>query len=109
MESGVVRTLPAGRHLAIDERGVAMRATWHLDRGFLNLSLWRDDRCSETFHLAPAQAAELVSFVVGGLAEAATVAPPLHAVPPTPKVRLEDRVRRAVASGLERLAATVRR
>jgi hypothetical protein len=65
-----VRQLPVGRILAVDERGIGMRATWHLERGFINLSLWRDDRCVETFHLTPSDAAQLVSFLVTGMAQA---------------------------------------
>jgi hypothetical protein len=72
VESGVVRELPVGRHLAIDERGIGLRATWRLDRGFVNLSLWREDRCVETFHLTPDDAAELVAFLVHGLADASS-------------------------------------
>ena len=66
--------LPVGRHLAVDERGVGLRATWRLDQGLINLSLWRDGRCVETFHLTPAAAAELVGFLAKGLADATTVA-----------------------------------
>jgi hypothetical protein len=66
-----VRRLPVGRILAVDERGIGMRATWHLDHGFLNLSLWRDDVCVETFHLTPGEAARLASFIADGLFEAA--------------------------------------
>src|SRR3954451_22688635 len=69
-----VRHLPVGRILAIDERGIGMRCTWHLERGFINLSLWRDDTCVETFHLTPADAANLVSFLASGLADATAVA-----------------------------------
>lgn len=109
MESGVVRQLPVGRHLALDEREVALRATWHLDQGFLNLSLWRADRCTETFHLAPEQAADLVSFVVGGLAEAATVPPTSRPVPPSaPRAPFAARARRRIAASLDGLAAAIR-
>ena len=73
MESGAVHQLPTGRHLAIDERGIGLRLTWRLDHGFVNLSLWRQDRCVETFHLDPQAAADLVSFLVHGLAEASEV------------------------------------
>ena len=71
---GAVRHLPVGRLLAMDERGVGLRATWHLDRGFLNVSLWRDDTCVETFHLSPADAARLVGFIAEGLADASGAA-----------------------------------
>jgi hypothetical protein len=71
-----VRHLPVGRILAMDERGIGLRCTWHLDRGFLNLSLWREDTCVETFHLSPTDAGNLVAFLTAGLAEVteATVA-----------------------------------
>lgn len=65
------------RHLAIDERGIGLRATWHFEQGIVNLSLWRDDRCVETFHLSPSETAGLVSFLVGGLADAVPE-PPRH-------------------------------
>ncbi len=66
--------LPVGRHLAVDERGIGLRATWRLDRGFVNLSLWRGNACVETFHMTPAAAAELIAFLAGGLADATAVA-----------------------------------
>ena len=96
-----VRHLPVGRILAIDDRGTGLRATWHLDRGFINLSLWRGDRCSETFHLTPADAAKLVSFLVTGMAEAAEVASTPTAPPESMPSRW-TRLRRAIG---ERLTA----
>lgn len=66
-----MRQLPVGRTLLLDERGSGLRATWHHDRGIANLSVWRGDRCVETFHLSVHDAAELVGFLVAGLAEAA--------------------------------------
>ncbi len=62
--------LPVGRELFVDERGVGLRATWHLDHGFVNVSIWRDDVCTETFHLSVTDAARLVGFLADGLAEA---------------------------------------
>jgi hypothetical protein len=119
MEQGVVRELPTGRLLSVDERGVGLRLTWRLDHGFLNLSLWRDDRCVETFHLRPDEAARLVSFLVHGLADAtaSSVAarPPLVALAPaapTARARLLAGARRLqdrVAAGLDRAAAALRR
>ena len=103
METGAVHELPHGRHFALDERGVALRATWRLDRGFVNLSLWRDDTCVETFHLTPTEASRLVTFLVSGMADAATSAslagPALAAVPtPLPRrVPLRERVAGEVA------------
>lgn len=71
METGAVYQLPVHRrHLAIDERGIGLRATWHFELGLVNLSLWRDDRCVETFHMTPAEAGRLVGFLASGLADA---------------------------------------
>ena len=71
MDTGAAHQVPVRRrHLAVDERGIGLRATWHLERGFVNLSFWRHDRCVETFHLTPAEAARLVDFLVSGLAGA---------------------------------------
>jgi hypothetical protein len=89
VQTGAVHQLPVpDRHLAVDERGIGLRATWYLDRGFVNLSLWRDDRCVETFHLTPAEAGRLVNFLVSGLVDA-TAAPagPAPASAPAPAVR----------------------
>jgi len=69
---GEVRQLPVGRALFVDERGLGLRATWHPERGIVNLSVWRDDRCVETFRLSLADAGRLATFLVAGLAEAAT-------------------------------------
>lgn len=71
---GELRQLPGGRALFVDERGMGLRATWHPERGIVNLSLWRDDRCVETFWLSVADAGRLASFLVTGLAEAAEAA-----------------------------------
>lgn len=54
--------------MALDERGIGLRATWHPARGFINVSLWRDDRCVETFHLSPHASSDLTAFVVRTLA-----------------------------------------
>ncbi len=75
---GLVRELPVGRHLAVDDRGVGLRATWRLHHGFINLSLWRGDICVETFHLTPADAADLIAFLSKGLADATSVATAAH-------------------------------
>ena len=54
----------------VDDQGHGLRATWHLDRGMVNLSVWRDNRCSDTFHLSVGDAARLAGFLVEGLGEA---------------------------------------
>jgi hypothetical protein len=71
---GEVRQLPVGRALFVDERGVGLRATWHPERGIVNVSVWRENRCTETFWLSLADAGRLASFLVTGLADAATAA-----------------------------------
>jgi len=48
------------------------------------LSLWRDDRCVETFHLTPVEAGRLVRFLVSGLAEAVPEPRALRSVAPLP-------------------------
>ncbi len=71
---GEVRQLPVGRALFVDERGLGLRATWHPERGIVNLSVWREDRCVETFWLSLADAGRLASFLVTGLTDVATQA-----------------------------------
>ena len=112
-------SLPVRRHFDIDERGVGLRATWRLSHGFVNISLWRVDQCTETFHLTPAQAVRLVSFLVEGLGDAAgaaTVPAPLAAVAaPAPARRTAadaahealDRTRTSVATALAGIARRV--
>ncbi|MFO7279867.1 MAG: hypothetical protein C0P77_005620 [Thermoanaerobacterales bacterium] len=84
----------------------------------MNVSLWRGSWCAETFHLSPAGAAELVSFLVPSFAASVPQpqgeAPRLRAVPPSrgrparPRPPLADRLRARVADALERTAAAVR-
>jgi hypothetical protein len=66
-----VHELPTGRALFVDERGRGLRITWHPEAGMVNLSMWRDDRCVETFRLSLAEVPALVGFLVDGLGEAA--------------------------------------
>jgi hypothetical protein len=101
---------PVGSTWLVDERGILLKATWRLDHGFINVSLWRDDRCVETFHLAPTEAASLVGFLVSGLAEVATVhaaAPVISLVPDPPATRPRRRDR--AAAWLHRAADRVSR
>ena len=118
VDPGAAGTLPARRHFDIDDRGVGLRATWWLSHGFVNISLWRVDQCTETFHLRPDQAVRLVSFLVEGLGDAAAVATapgPLVAVPAGPPPRTAAaaaheavaQMRSSLASGLSRLAQRV--
>ena len=98
------------RHLAVDDRGVGLRATWRVERGFVNLSLWRRDMCVETFHLTPAEASRLIGFLVEGLAAAVPEPPRPLAVAPSPApIDPLTRSRRRLADGLDELAARLRR
>ncbi len=75
VEAGVALAIQGlDRFHASDERGTGFQATWRPEHGFINMSLWRDGRCVETFHLTPGQASALVGFVAHSLAEA--VPPP---------------------------------
>ena len=58
------------RHFVVDDEGRGLRATWRPDRGFINLSIWRDQHCVETFHLTPADAGQLIGFMAGVLTAA---------------------------------------
>jgi hypothetical protein len=100
------------RHLAVDERGTGLRATWRLELGFVNLSLWRHDVCVETFRLTPAEASRLVSFLVEGLAGAVPAAEPALTVAPAPDdpaAEPSSAYRRRLAHALEGVAERLRR
>jgi hypothetical protein len=96
--------------MAVDDRGIGLRATWRLNHGFVNLSLWRGDTCVETFHLTPSDAATFLTFLVEGLAAVATVAPAAVVRPirpdeePVPPEAPGRRARSALAGSLRRLA-----
>lgn len=106
---------PLERHFVVDDEGRGLRATWRPDRGFVNLSMWRDQRCVETFHLTPSDAGQLIGFLAGAL----TAAVPM---PPERRLRLAGdgeraecgahgsmaRLRRSVAAQLERAAVQLR-
>jgi hypothetical protein len=99
---------PVPRFLSVDERGVGLRASWRRAHGFVNVSLWRDDRCVETFHLSPGEVARLTAFLAASLTEvvSAPVAPHLRSVEPTAvavPARRIDRLRRAWVAGAARL------
>ena len=107
----------ATRHLATDDQGVGLRATWRPNLGFINLSLWRGSECTETFHLTPVEAARLIGFLAASLASVA-VQPPshaLHVVPDegtqpagTDTISLATAARRRVADQLMQLAHRLR-
>lgn len=76
----------AARLMASDERGVGLRVTWRPALGFVNLSLWSDQRCVETFHLSPHQAADLIAFLASSLASVAPGPQVVSALRPVPPV-----------------------
>jgi hypothetical protein len=88
MGADVVHELPVTpRHLAVDERGVGLRATWHPDLALVNLSLWSGGRCVQTFHLTAVEVGRLVGFLAGVLADAVPEpvrGPRVQAVPTPP-------------------------
>jgi hypothetical protein len=51
--------------------GHHLRATWHAESRQFVVSTWNDDVCTGTARLAAGDAAQLVSLLVGGLADAA--------------------------------------
>lgn len=70
MSVAEVYELPTGRVLFSDEQGRVLRATWHLDQRLVNLSVWYDDRCTETFRLSLSDTAQFIAFLVEGLTDA---------------------------------------
>ena len=112
MDAGAVHQLPVhARHLALDERGIGLRATWHAEHGFVNLSLWSGNRCVQTFHLTPVEAGRLVGFLAGVLADAVPEPSRPSAIAPVPEGRPDsgeatgwsdrlERFRREVAGAL---------
>jgi hypothetical protein len=71
------------RALFVDDRGHGLQVTWHVGEGFVNLSMWRGDRCVETVRLSADEAARLVDALatpepgerVGGPAAGSAVGP----------------------------------
>ena len=95
-----VYELPTGRVLFSDVEGRVLRASWHLDRGLVNLSVWNDDRCTETFRLSLADAAQFVAFLVEGFSDATSrllqaVNAPAPTAPPVRRPAWTSRVRSA--------------
>ena len=110
-----------GRFIALDDRGRALRATWRPAHGFVNVSIWRDDTCVETFHLTPEDASDLVGFLVGAFAASLPrpTRPTLTAVSPSGAPSAERpstrgwggavrHVRHRLAAAADRLSQTLR-
>lgn len=100
----VIPGVQGRRWIVLDERGVGLRATWHPQRGFINLSLWKDDRCVETFHLTPNAASVLMAFVVRALASSVPAPTPTPLKLVTEEVSTADRGPDLVSRLRDRLA-----
>jgi hypothetical protein len=63
--------LPRRRDIVLDRRGEgrALRVTWHHDASLVVVSVWRQDRCSGTVHVAAEDVPALIAVLTEGLAE----------------------------------------
>jgi len=64
----------ARRAYFVDERGGALRVTWHYDRCLVVFSMWRGNTCVASCRLTPAEAVRLREF----LSDVALPAPPVE-------------------------------
>ena len=53
----------------VDDRGAALRATWHADAGVVVVSLWRDDTCVGTIRLGAGDSARLATLLTAAVTE----------------------------------------
>jgi hypothetical protein len=86
---------PIERFLSLDDRGVGLRASWRPAHGFVNISLWRGDRCVEAFHLRPEEVARLTAFLATSLTDLVATPTPR----PTPHLQPVDAAVGVSASG----------
>ena len=98
MSIAEVYELPTGRVPFSDEQGRVLRATWHLDQRLVNLSVWNNDCCTETFRLSLADAAQFIAFLVEGMTDATdrllqAVSESSAAVTPDRRASMASRVR----------------
>jgi hypothetical protein len=63
--------LSARRGIVLDGRGEgrALRVTWHHEAAVAVVSVWRDDRCAGTVHVAADDVPALIAVLAEGLAE----------------------------------------
>ena len=66
----VVELHAARREILVDERGDALRATWHPQERTILVSHWRDDVCRGTFRLTPPEAVRLAGFLITSIGDA---------------------------------------
>ena len=103
-----------GSLMMFDEQRVLLRATWKPRRRFFNISLWRDDRVVETFHLSPEEAVKLTTYVNRAFVSSlpATSSVSLHAVRPAEQRKSQGhllaRLRRQCADAFEAAARRLR-
>jgi hypothetical protein len=62
--------VPMPQEVVFDDRGHALRATWHRDERVLVLSTWHDATCMSSVRLAPADAGRLGACITAALADA---------------------------------------
>jgi hypothetical protein len=70
--------VPVPQEVVLDDRGHALRATWHRDQRLLVLSTWHEGTCTSSVRLAPADAARLGACIIAALADAADELPQLQ-------------------------------
>lgn len=90
--SGVRQDRPGRREQFLDERETVLRATWHPERGFVNLSVWRGNVCADTFHLPAAEVPRLIGLLADGMAGPTTthLDPDLSMLRSVPDLRIVD-------------------
>jgi len=67
----------APREVLLDDRGTALRLSWHPEEAITVASIWRDDSCIGTFRASPADMAAIISYLSSTLANAATELRPI--------------------------------
>jgi hypothetical protein len=65
------RRLPRRRGIVLDRRGQgrALRVTWHHEASVAVVSVWREDRCAGTVHVAAEDVPALIAMLAEGLSE----------------------------------------
>jgi hypothetical protein len=88
--------------------GKHLRVTWHRERGLFVVSIWNDDVCTGTVQVPVANAPELISLLVDGLAQQPVHPSTTQRPPDSPVKAVLGRVRRWLRRGTrpERPSAT---
>jgi hypothetical protein len=61
--------LSARRDMFLDERGAALRVTWHPERDLVVLSVWHDDRCVGSFRMPVQDVPRLSGLLAAALGD----------------------------------------